>query len=188
LLPGSKSELRFAFGQWSPLLAGRERKPPSRYRIFHKQQRSSRLQSCLFEDAVQSSRGKIVIRMPRQCDASWFHRVLVLPMTSACLFQKPAIPLQQLDDISYLHGENSYLGGCSYCTAGHASGNQPQRMVSIKVTLLISFRVVNPPRTLSRADSRRKRMPSSRAAFRISEVGLFSRIISRMRSVKSRSS
>src|ERR1039458_1808124 len=96
-------------------------------------------------------------------------------------FPKPAIPLQQLDDIPYFHGENSYLWGCRDWTAGHADSNQPlatqpQRMVSIKVTLLISFRVVTPPRTLSSADSRRKRMPSSRAALRISDVGLFSKI------------
>ncbi len=39
-----------------------------------------------------------------------------------------------------------------------------QRIVSINVTLLISFNVVDPARTLSSADSRRKRMPSSRAA------------------------
>jgi len=53
----------------------------------------------------------------------------------------------------------------------------------MNVTLLISFRVVMPAFTLASADSRRKRMPSSRAARRISDVGRFSRIISRMRSV-----
>jgi len=151
----------------------------------------------LFENAVQSARGKIVIRMPRQCDASWLRRVLVLPMTPTRLSQVPAIPLQQLDDIPYFHEEDSYLRDAGIELAAlqmvttlwsPASGSRPQRMVSMKVTLLISFRVVNPARTLSSADSRRKRMPSSRAAFLISEVGLRSRIISRMRSVKSRSS
>ena len=62
------------------------------------------------------------------------------------------------------------------------------RMASMNVTLLISFSVVMPSRTLSSADSRRKRMPSSRAARRISDVGFLARIISRMRSLKSRSS
>jgi len=61
-------------------------------------------------------------------------------------------------------------------------------MLSMKVTLLISFNVVSPILTLSRADSRRNRMPSSRAARRISDVGFLSRIISRMRSLKSSNS
>jgi hypothetical protein len=61
-------------------------------------------------------------------------------------------------------------------------------IASMNVTLLISFRVVIPSRTLSSADSRRKRMPSSRAARRISDVGFLARIISRMRSLKSSSS
>ena len=61
-------------------------------------------------------------------------------------------------------------------------------MLSMNVTLLISFSVVMPSLTLSSADSRRKRMPSSRAARRISEVGFLSRIISRMRSLRSSSS
>ena len=64
----------------------------------------------------------------------------------------------------------------------------PYRIASINVTLLISFSVVIPNRTLSSADSRRKRMPSSRAARRISDVGFLARIISRMRSLKSSSS
>src|ERR1043165_342752 len=62
------------------------------------------------------------------------------------------------------------------------------RIVSMNVTLLISFSVVMPERTLSSADSRRNRMPSSRAARRISDVGLRARIISRMRSLKSSNS
>jgi len=123
-----------------------------------------------------------------QSDPSGFRRVFVLPVTSTRLFQKPAIPFQQFDDIAYLHGENSYLGGCSCALPAMPGVTIPQRMVSIKVTLLISFKVVNPPRTLSSADSRRNRMPSSRAAFRISEVDFRSRIISRIRSVKSSSS
>src|SRR6202040_755072 len=52
---------------------------------------------------------------------------------------------------------------------------------STNVTLLISRSVVTPFITCSTADSRRKRIPSSRAAFLISDVGRFSRIISRMR-------
>jgi len=42
--------------------------------------------------------------------------------------------------------------------------------------------------TRSTADSRRNRMPSSRATFLISEVGRFARISSRIRSVRSSSS
>src|SRR5262249_60499621 len=42
---------------------------------------------------------------------------------------------------------------------------------STNVTLLISRSVVTPASTRSTADSRRKRMPSSRAAFLISDVG-----------------
>ena len=57
---------------------------------------------------------------------------------------------------------------------------QRQEAHSTNVTLLISLSVVVPSRTRSTADSRRNRMPSSRAAFLISEVGRFSRIISRM--------
>jgi len=75
--------------------------------------------------------------------------------------------------------------------AGHLterSSSRTYREVSMNVTLLISFSVVNPVLTLSRADSRRKRMPSSRAARRISEVGFLSRIISRIRSLKSSNS
>ncbi len=70
--------------------------------------------------------------------------------------------------------------------------SQPSyRVVSIKVTLLISFiffSVVAPAFTLASADWRRKCVPFSRAAFRILELGCFSRIISRMRSVNSSSS
>jgi len=62
------------------------------------------------------------------------------------------------------------------------------RIASMNVTLLISFSVVMPSRTLSSADSRRNRMPSSRAARRISDVGFLPRIISRMRSLRSSSS
>ena len=51
---------------------------------------------------------------------------------------------------------------------------------STNVTLLISRNVVVPLMTRSTADSRRNRIPSSRAAFLISDVGRFSRIISRM--------
>ena len=70
----------------------------------------------------------------------------------------------------------------------HVAASIVYRVVSMKVTLLISFRVVMPALTLARADSRRKCIPSSRAALRISELGRFSRIISRMRSVNSSSS
>jgi hypothetical protein len=66
--------------------------------------------------------------------------------------------------------------------------NSRYRMASMNVTLLISFSVVMPSRTLSSADSRRKRIPSSRAARRISDVGFLARIISRMRSLKSSNS
>src|SRR4029077_10518206 len=59
---------------------------------------------------------------------------------------------------------------------------------SMNVTLLISRRVVTPARIFSTAESRRKVMPSSRAARLISEVGRRFRIISRMRSVRSSSS
>ena len=55
-----------------------------------------------------------------------------------------------------------------------------ERAHSTNVTLLISRSVVTPAMTCSTADSRRNRMPSSRAAFLISDVGRFSRIISRM--------
>src|SRR5215469_6434746 len=61
-------------------------------------------------------------------------------------------------------------------------------VVSINVTLLISLSVVNPRFTLSSADSRRKCIPSSRAALRISLLGRFARIISRTLSVSSSSS
>ena len=56
------------------------------------------------------------------------------------------------------------------------------------MTLLISRSDVVPLMTRSTADSRRNRIPSSRAAFLISEVGRFSRISSRMWSVRSSSS
>ena len=59
---------------------------------------------------------------------------------------------------------------------------------SMNVTLLISRRVVIPERIFSTAESRRNVMPSSRAARLISEVDRLSRIISRMRSLKSSSS
>jgi len=68
------------------------------------------------------------------------------------------------------------------------TADSPYRELSINVTLLISFKVVKPIRTRSRADSRRNRMPSSRAARRISELGRLSRIISRIRSLSSKSS
>ena len=51
---------------------------------------------------------------------------------------------------------------------------------STNVTLLISLSVVSPVSTRSTAHSRRNRMPSSRAAFLISDVGRRARIISRM--------
>src|SRR5579871_6469471 len=59
---------------------------------------------------------------------------------------------------------------------------------SINVTLLISLSVVVPVLTLRSADSRRNVIPSSRARRLISEAGRLSRIISRIRSVRSRSS
>jgi hypothetical protein len=59
---------------------------------------------------------------------------------------------------------------------------------STNVTLLISRSVVTPVMSASTADWRRNRIPSSRAAFLISEVGRLSRISSRMRSVRSSSS
>src|SRR5271155_370653 len=65
LLAESTSGLRLWFGRWLPLPADRERKPPGRYRIFRKQPRISKLQSRLFEDAVQSTRWKIVTGMSR---------------------------------------------------------------------------------------------------------------------------
>ena len=55
-----------------------------------------------------------------------------------------------------------------------------QDIHSTNVTLLISRSVVVPCITRSTADSRRNRIPSSRAAFLISAVDRFSRIISRM--------
>src|ERR1700692_1773559 len=54
--------------------------------------------------------GRIIIWVPRQRHASGLRRVFVLAMTATGLLQEPAIPLQQLDDISYFHEENSYLG------------------------------------------------------------------------------
>ena len=66
--------------------------------------------------------------------------------------------------------------------AGHGSTH------STNVTLLISRSVVMPLRTCSTADSRRNRIPSSRAAFLISDVGRRLRISSRMLSLKSSSS
>src|SRR5262249_50932981 len=61
-------------------------------------------------------------------------------------------------------------------------------VVSMNVTLLISFIVVTPALTRPRAESRRNFIPSSCAALRISDDGLFSRISSRMRSERSSSS
>src|SRR5690242_7438368 len=46
------------------------------------------------------------------------------------------------------------------------------RVLSMNVTLLISFKVVTPVRTFSSAEVRRGCMPSSLAARRISDVGL----------------
>src|SRR5438874_2627347 len=59
---------------------------------------------------------------------------------------------------------------------------------STNVTLLISRKVVVPSDTLLSADSRRKIIPSSFAAFLISDAGRRSRIIVRMRSERSSSS
>ncbi len=59
---------------------------------------------------------------------------------------------------------------------------------STNVTLLISRKVVRPVTTRSTAHSRRNRMPSSRATRLISEFGRRSRIISRMRSLRSSNS
>src|SRR5882724_6359718 len=61
-------------------------------------------------------------------------------------------------------------------------------VVSMKVTLLISFIVVTPALTRASAESRRNFIPSSCAALRISDDGRFSRISSRMRSDRSSSS
>src|SRR5262249_9777758 len=62
------------------------------------------------------------------------------------------------------------------------------RVVSMNVTLLISFSVVIPALIFCSADSRRKRIPSSWAALRISDDGRFSRINSRIRSERSSNS
>ena len=62
------------------------------------------------------------------------------------------------------------------------------RCYSTKVTLLISFSVVTPSRILFKPLSRSVSMPSSRAMRLISDVGLRSTIISRIRSVRSSSS
>src|SRR5262249_6352328 len=59
---------------------------------------------------------------------------------------------------------------------------------STNVTLLTSFNVVHPSKTLARAASRRKAIPSSLAAFLISAAGRRSRISPRIRSDRSRSS
>src|SRR6266498_1845411 len=59
---------------------------------------------------------------------------------------------------------------------------------STNVTLLISRNVVVPSITFSSADSRRKFIPSSLAAFLISEAGRRSIIMPRIRSERSRSS
>ena len=58
----------------------------------------------------------------------------------------------------------------------------------MNVTLLISFRVVTPCRTLASPESRKNVMPSSRATRLISEVGRRLTIISRIWSERSRSS
>ena len=142
----------------------------------------------MFQNAVQGAGRKIVVRVSGKRHASVLSRMFILTMTSSGCLQLPTVPLQQSDDIPYFHEGNSYLGVWPDRTPGHVAGSVPYRMVSIKVTLLISLSVVVPLRTLSSADSRRKRMPSSRAARRISEVGFFAKIISRIRSVKSSSS
>src|SRR5204862_2634977 len=64
----------------------------------------------------------------------------------------------------------------------------PSYVYSTNVTLLISLSVVCPSITLRRADSRRNVIPSSFAAFLISDAGLRSRIMPRIRSERSRSS
>src|ERR1035437_849178 len=68
-----------------------------------------------------------------------------------------------------------------------AQNRSHYRDASIKVTLLISLSVVRPRRTRSSADWRRKLIPSFWASLRTSEVGFFSRINSRIGSVKSSS-
>src|ERR1700678_332718 len=59
---------------------------------------------------------------------------------------------------------------------------------SINVTLLISFSVVIPSRTRSRAESRKNAIPLSLAFFRISLPGFFASNISRISSSSSSNS
>ena len=84
-------------------------------------------------------------------------------------------------DRNSIAAADSRLAANSTATGRRRRGaKRRQDAHSTKVTLLISRSVVVPSITRSTADSRRNRIPSSRAAFLISEVGLFSRIISRM--------
>ena len=78
--------------------------------------------------------------------------------------------------------------GCRGLEAEFVEEGCHYRDASMKVTLLISFNVVRPRRTRSSADSRRKLMPSFCASLRTSDVGFFSRISSRIGSVRSSNS
>src|SRR6516165_8968340 len=89
-----------------------------------------------------------------------------------CDNRPPAPPL----DRSGRYAAGGDLDGNARC---NRIGHRKKTAHSTKVTLLISRRVVTPAMTCSTADSRRNRIPSSRAAFLISDVGRFARIISR---------
>jgi len=117
---------------------------------------------------------------PRMCGRSY--RTLAF-----AYFREPLNETLYGEETQYLEGHRLPLAERPALVA-HGWYQKPYRMFSMKVTLLISFSVVNPSLTLSNADSRRKRMPSSRAARLISDVGFLSRIISRMRSLKSSNS
>jgi len=58
----------------------------------------------LLEDAIECTRGEIVARVPRYCNAPGLLGVLELAMTAFGRDEKPAVFFDEPDDISYLHG------------------------------------------------------------------------------------
>lgn len=60
-------------------------------------------QLCLFQDTVERPRSQIVIRMTGNGHPAWLDWMLVLPVTAARYDQKPAILLDQRDNVAYFH-------------------------------------------------------------------------------------
>jgi hypothetical protein len=62
----------------------------------------------LFQDTRECAGRKLIRRLARDRDATWFEQMLVLPVTSPCRDKKPPVILNHSDRIADFHRDELF--------------------------------------------------------------------------------